>query len=79
MSVLLGAGIFYFWWRLMRNKPVMKSWKIITLSVIIVAFAIFLAIRPFWFLGQILGFVLVLYVLALWYKQIKVVSVQEVG
>jgi len=79
---LAGTIIFYIWWILLKNRPVLKLWKIIALSMVILAVELFLIVMPFWLPGQIIGWVLFFYILVLWYKHLKnkkLVSNQTAG
>ena len=84
LAGLLGVGgaIIYSWWVLLKNQPVMKLSKIITLSIVILLIELFLIVMPFLVLGQILGWILLFFILVLWYKKLKskgLASAQKAG
>lgn len=58
-------------WRILQNRPLMPWWKIIVLSVAILTVELYLLVVPFWLIGQIIGWVLLFYILLLWYKQLR--------
>jgi hypothetical protein len=72
VGLLLAVGtITYAWWRVLQNQPAIKPWKIISLSAVILIIELFLIVMPFWIQGQIIGWILLFFLLVLWYKQLK--------
>ena len=73
LAGLLFAGgiVISVWWRLLKNQPVMKLWKIIALSLVILGIELFLLFMPFWVIGQIIGWILLFFISVLWYKRLK--------
>lgn len=69
--LLVIVASIYFMWKLLKNRPVMKLWKIIALTIVILASELFLIVLPFWLIGQIIGWSSLFYILVLWYNQLK--------
>jgi hypothetical protein len=77
--LLISGAIIYAWWMLLKNRPAMKQWKLLVISLIIFVVALFLIIPPFWVLGQIIGWILVFGLIVVWYKQREGASKQKTG
>ena len=69
--LFVGGTIIYLWWKLLKNQPVMKLWRLITVSVVSLAIELFLLVMPFWVFGQFIGWMLLFFLLVLWYKRLK--------
>ncbi len=69
--LIVGALMIYAWWAFIKNRPKLNQRRIVSLSFIIFIVELFLIIMPFWLWGQILGWVLFIGVLVLWYKYLK--------
>ncbi len=77
--ILVSGVIAYMWLALLKNRPAMKWWKILVLTLITFVAALFLIIPPFWVFGQVIGWILIYGILALWYTQRKVIFKTETG
>ena len=65
---LAGATIIYGWWKILKNRSMLKLWKMIVLCLGLLAGELFLIVMPFWLPGQIIGWVSFFGILVLWYK-----------
>ena len=80
--LIAGSTTTYAWWIFLKKRPKLTRLKIISLSVVVFILELFLIVMPFWLWGQIIGWVLFIGVLVLWYKYLKngeYVSNQKTG
>ena len=80
--LIAGSTTTYAWWIFLKNRPKLSRLKIISLSIVVLIVELFLIVMPFWLWGQIIGWVLFIGVLVLWYKYLKngeYVSNQKAG
>ena len=69
--LIAGSTTTYAWWIFLKNRPKLSRLKIISLSIVVLIVELFLIVMPFWLWGQIIGWVLFIGVLVLWYKYLK--------
>jgi hypothetical protein len=68
---LAGVTTMYIWWKVLRDRPALKLWKMIVLSFIILTGQLCVMALPVWLPGQIIGWISCLGLLVLWYIQVK--------
>lgn len=69
--LVAGSSTTYIWWIFLNNRQKLSRLKIISLSTVVFIVELFLTVMPFWLWGQIIGWILFIGVLVLWYKYLK--------
>jgi hypothetical protein len=69
--LIAGTTIIYVWWKLLRNRPVVKLWIGITLSFAVLIAELFMIVMPVWLFVQIVGWIALFGLLVVWYKYFK--------
>lgn len=69
--LLSGAVIMYGWWRFLKSRPIMKLWKMIVLSFVLLIAELFLIVMPVWLFIQLIAWFFLFGMLVLWYKYFK--------
>lgn len=60
----------YLWWQVLRNRPALKLWETVVLSLIVLMGQLCVMVVPVWLPGQVIGWILFFGILVLWYKQL---------
>ena len=66
--LVAGAIIIYAWWKFLNNRPALKLWRVVVLTIVVLVAELFMIVMPVWLFIQIIGWISLFGILVLWYK-----------